>query len=241
MRFVWIIAVSLLSACSNDDRAPASPAKAASATAATDVSKIAPRQPTEMEKRESEEIAKSENLVERRGKVLSLHLQSGKAIELASSEACEDYESCRSYTYRGLIADKQFYWVLVGYYEGGESLLISRNTGEQVDTIRDPHVSPDGKFIVSASDAEAYEDPGVFLWEIVDGALVSRVHFIPEDYQLFNFTRWVDANNVELVKTARPPKGECPEGKLAHYSMTLVKENGKWILRAAAGKGECFQ
>lgn len=247
MRMVLAVAVSILSACSGETPSaapPVSPKHVAVASAmmvgASSISQTAPHQ-TASQKQEADEIAKSDNLVERNGRMLVLRLQSGKTLELVDSEACENYEGCRVYTYRGLVADKQFYWVLLGYYEGGESLLISRNTGEQVDTIRDPHVSPDGKFIVSASDAEAYEDSGVFLWEIVGGTLVSRFSFVPKDYQLFNFARWVDANNVELVKTAWPPKGECPEGKLAEFSMKLVEKNGKWILEATSDKGKCFQ
>lgn len=241
MRLVMAVAVSILSACSGETPSVAQPALPQLVTAAVSMPVTASSvSQAASQNQEADEIARSEYLVERDGKKLTLRLQSGKALELVDSKDCEDAETCRSYVYRGWIADKQFFWVLVNFYEGGQSLLISRKTGEQVDTIRDPNLSPDGKFIFSASDAEAYEDPGVFLWEIVDGALVSRFHFIPEDYQLFNFTRWIDANSVELTKTAWPPKGECPEGKLAQYPMMLVKEDVKWILKAASEKGKCF-
>ncbi len=231
MRETLAVVALILSGCSDNEPSVAPPASP---------KPVSQAQQTESQKQEAAEIAKSESLVERNGKKLTLHLQSGKALELVDSDGCEDYESCHSYTYRGLFADKRFFWVLVNFYEGSQSLLISRETGEQVDTIRDPHASPDGKFIMSASDAEAYEDPGVFLWEINKGVLVSRFRFVPADYQLFSFGRWADPNKVELKKIAWPPKGVCPESTLAEYSVALVQTNGEWKLEAISDQGKCL-
>lgn len=235
-RLLMMIALTI-AACSEQD-APSSEGQPLGTSAPLAASAVV--QQTESRKQEAEEITKSEHLVERDGKKLTIHLQSGKTLELVDSEACEDYESCRSYIYRGLIADKQFFWVIVGFYEGSQSLLISKETGEQIDTIRDPHVSPDGKFIISASDAEAYEDPGVFLWGINKGSLVSRFNFVPADYQLFNFVRWKDSTKVDLKKTVWPPKGVCPENTLAEYSVALVQTNGEWKLEALSDQGKCL-
>lgn len=240
MRIFMAFAFCILSACSEKEHsaAPVVPPMKAPASAA---SQAAPRELSELEKHESDEIAKSENLVERKGKTLSLHLQSGKVIELTNVETCENYESCTFYTYRGLIADRQFFLVNADYYEGGSVFVISRKTGEQVDTVDDPHVSPDGKFIVSASEYEAFRDAGVFLWEIVDGTLVSRFRYAPDDYQLFRFISWIGTTNVELIKTTQPPAGLCPEGTPAEYSMRLVAIKETWALEAASDKGKCYQ
>ena len=134
---------------------------AAMPVAASAVAPTLPQQLTELEKHEPDEIAKSENLVERKGKILSLRLLSGQMLNLTNLETCDVYENCLFYTYRGLVANKQFFLVNAAYYEGGGIFLISRKTGEQVDVIDDPHVSPDGKFIVSASDADAFIEAGV--------------------------------------------------------------------------------
>lgn len=248
MRTFMAIVFCMLSACSEKEHSetpiarPQSMVAAASMPiAASAASTSAPRELSALEKQEPDEIAKSEGLVERQEKTLLLHLLSEKTLELINNEACGEDDSCTFYTYRGLIADKQFFLVNADYYEGGSVFVISRKTGEQVDTIDDPHVSPDGKFVVSASESDAYSDAGVFLWEIVDGALMSRLHFVAHDYQLYRFIRWIDVNNVELVKTAWPPKGECPEGKLAEFSMKLVARNGTWTLEATSDKGKCLQ
>lgn len=247
MRIAMAFAFCILGACSDKEHstAPLVPPQsmvvaAPSPTTASTVSQTSPRELTELEKQEPGEIAKSENLVDRKGKTLSLHLLSGKVLELSNLETCDIYENCLFYTYRGLVADKQFFLVNAAYYEGGSVLLISRKTGEQVDAISEPHVSPDGRFIVSASDADAHADAGVFLWEISEGALISQFHFVPTDYQLYKFIRWIDPNKVELLKTVWPPKDLCPENTLAEYSMALVAKNRAWALEAASDKGKCL-
>ena len=237
----------MLGACSDKEHstahlAPPQPrvVAASAPTTASAVSQAVPRELTELEKHEPDEIAKSENLVERKGKTLALRLLSGKVLELTNLETCDVYEDCLFYTYRGLVADKQFFLVNAAYYEGGSVFVISRKTGELVDAINDPHVSPNGKFVVSASDYEAFRDAGVFLWEISDGALISRFYFAPTDYQLYKFIGWVDPHKVELLKTAWASEDTCPENTLAEYLMVLVSKNGTWTLEAASDKGKCL-
>lgn len=243
MRIIMTVAIFLiLTACSEQERA-SSPAVApiqSMVIAASSVAATRPRELTEFEKHESTEIANSEGLVSRAGKTLSLHLLSGKMLELNNLETCEAYEDCLFYTYRGLVADKQFFLVDASFYEGGETQLISRKNGEDVDTVDDPHVSPDGRFVVAASDHEAYSDAGVFLWEIADGVLVSRLHFVPSEYELFKFIRWIDSDTVELVKTAHTPEGLCSENTLAEYQVQLVRNNNEWLLKVISDKGKCL-
>jgi hypothetical protein len=248
MRIAMAFVFCLLSACSEKEHsvAPVVPLQSVGGTAsqqtiASATSQSAPRELSELGKHEPDEITESENLVERKEKTLSFQLLSGKVIELTNIESCENYENCVFYTYRGLIADKQFFLVNADYYEGGSVFVISRKTGEKVDTVDDPHVSPDGKYIVSASEYEAFRDAGVFLWEIVDGTLVSRFHYAPDDYQLFRFISWIDTNNVELIKTTQPPVGLCPKGTPAEYSMKLVANKGTWTLGAVSDNGKCYQ
>jgi len=244
MRIIMTVAIFLiLTACSEQERA-SSPAVApiqSMVIAASSVAAIRPRELTEFEKHESTEIANSEGLVSRAGKTLSLHLLSGKMLELNNLETCEAYEDCLFYTYRGLVADKQFFLVDASFYEGGETQLISRKNGEDVDTVDDPHVSPDGRFVVAASDHEAYSDAGVFLWEIEDGVLVSRLHFVPSEYELFKFIRWIDSDKVELIKTAHPLEGLCPENTQVEYRVELVKNKDGWTIETMSDKGKCLE
>ena len=246
-RIIIAFAFCILSACSDKEQssvplAPPQPMEVAASTspATTATPQIVPRELTELERNEPGEIEKSENLVARKGQALSLRLLSGKWLYLTNLETCDVYENCLFYTYRGLVVDKQFFLVNATYYEGGSVFIISRKTGEQVDVINDPHISPDGRYIASANDAEAHDDAGVFLWEISDGVLISRFHFVPTDYQLYKFIRWIDPHKVELLKTAWPSNDLCPENTLAEYLMILGEKNGTWTLEAAPDKGRCL-
>jgi hypothetical protein len=243
MRIIMMVAIfSILTACSEHELA-SSPAVApiqSMVVAASSVAATTPRELSEFEKHETDEIANSEGLVSRVGKTLSLHLLSGKVLALNNLETCEAYEDCLFYTYRGLVADKQFFLVDVSFYEGGETLLISRKNGEDVDTVETPHLSPDGRFIISASDHEAYSDPGVFLWEVVDGVLVSRFNFVPSEYELFKFIRWIDSDKVELIKTSHPLEGLCPENTQVEYQVQLVKNTDGWAMETMSDKGKCL-
>src|ERR1035438_3719927 len=80
---------------------------AAMPVAASAVAPTLPQQLTELEKHEPDEIAKSENLVERKGKILSLRLLSGQMLNLTNLETCDVYENCLFYTYRGLVRSEE--------------------------------------------------------------------------------------------------------------------------------------
>ncbi|MFM9912576.1 MAG: hypothetical protein ACKVN9_03490 [Methylophilaceae bacterium] len=181
--------------------------------------------------------SKNSSLVQRDGKILSLKLSSGKHITLLNRESCETSNDCIYYWYRGLIAGKQFYWVTVGYYEGQTNLLISRKDGKQYDVIDEPHVSPNGNFVVSASAAEAYSPSGVFLWEIRNNSLIKRFFFEPPPTQLglYRFSRWSNARIVELIKVTHAPDGfyseDCPSSfSLIEFPVHLVFKQGRWKL-----------
>lgn len=164
-------------------------------------------------------------------------------LDLADSEKCEHYESCRVNTYRGLIADKQLYWISSALYEGGGDSVISRKSGQSVYVTSKPYVSPDNRFVVSASEDLAFELAGVWLWEVKDGELVSKYKFETEEHQLFRFVRWIDSRKIELIKITIAPEGMCPENKLlteAEYTVELSEKNGDWVLESISDVGKCF-
>ena len=179
--------------------------------------------------------SKNSSPVQRDGKILSLKLSSGKHITLLNRESCDDDHDCIYYLYRGLLASKQFYWVEVDYYTGQTNLLISRKDGKQYDVIDVPHVSPDGRFVVSASAAAALSPSGVFLWEIRNGALIKKFYFEPQEYGLYRFSRWNGSKVVELTKIAHAPDGfyseQCPvNSPLVEFPVRLIKKKNLWKL-----------
>lgn len=244
---MWRLAITalvLLEACSDTDHSDtatrradvvASPAasKLSTTLAAPASVPTVRRKPSEVEKREPSELAKSENFAERNGEILLLHLESGRSVSLLNRDSCDSFENCLIYVYRGLLADKQFFLVDARFYEGGRTLLFSRKTGEQFDIKGEPNLSPNGKFIVVASDDEL-GDPGVYLWEISNGILIQRFGFNPSEYQLYKFTRWVGSDTVEMIKTTWA-RDICPNS-LVEFPVQLVAQNGVWRLEGALEK-----
>ena len=100
----------------------------------------------------------------------------------------------------------------------------------------EPHISPDGKHVASASPAEAYNTNGVFLWEVRNGSLVQRFHFEPSDYALYRFSRWNGPNVVELMKFTNAAKDICPKSSHMEVSVRLVAEKGTWRLDETPNK-----
>ena len=176
---------------------------------------------------EPKELANSAGLAERKEGTIFLHLISGKSITLKNN-SCDKVEECVEYVFRGLVADKQFFLVDEYYYEGGTTLLFSRNTGEKYDIIDNPIVSLDGKYIVVASEREDGH-AGAYLWEINDGILISRFKYAPSEYELFRFNRWVDSTKVEMTKLMWA-RDFCPDS-LVVFPVTLdLNKDNKWLL-----------
>lgn len=244
---MWILAIAVLAflgACSDKDQSDseskrtdigASPSASRPSTnlAASAPEATGQHEPSELEKHEPIELAKSENFAARNGQTLVLHLESGKSIDLLNLDSCNSYENCLVYVYRGLIADKQFFLVNANLYEGGTTLLFSRKTGEKYAIIGEPNVSPNGKYIVAASDDEG-GDPGVYLWEIGNGLLIQRFNFEPSEYQLYRFTRWVGSDKVEMIKTMWA-RDICPKSPV-EFPVQLVAQKGAWKLEGAMEK-----
>ncbi|MBU1424188.1 MAG: hypothetical protein KKH12_05180 [Gammaproteobacteria bacterium] len=242
-RIPTVLFMCILGACSGKEHEAEkvkSDKMQVSSKVATSGNQPALSEPGMTEGKESDAIANSGGIVERKEQLLLLHLSSGKMKELRDEGDCKSYENCKRYVYRGLVADKQFFLITVGLYEGGGTLLYSRKTGEEVDVFSTPHVSPDGRFVVSASEAEAYGDAGVFLWEVRDGALVTRFSYVPSEYQLFRFVRWTDSAKVEMIKTTWPPKDLCATRTLAEYQMELIAKGDEWVLEAKPQAGKCL-
>lgn len=193
-----------------------------------------------IKKLEDGEIAKGQGSVIRKGLTLELQLAGGKSLQLIDKQDCDFDANCLHYVYRGAVAEGQFYRVDAAYYEGYAVFLISKKTGEQIDVYRDPHLSQDGKYLVTASDEEAFGDPGVFLWKISDGVMLPHFRFVSEDYQLFQFKSWEGTEKINLRKIAWPPQGVCKEGVLAEYQMNLSQQDGKWSLMQTSDQAKCL-
>ncbi|MCX7176149.1 MAG: hypothetical protein NT159_19935 [Proteobacteria bacterium] len=198
-----------------------------------------------IEQREALAIATSGDVAQRKGKLLTLQLASGDLVKLADGNSCSGSNDCHSYAYVGLLGNKQFVVVEERFYEGGNTLLISRQTGAQYNVHAEPHLSPNGKYIVSASEAEAYNSPGVYLWEVRNGGLIGRYLYEPTNYELYRFSRWKGSNEVQLIRTTHAEKHGCPDNTLVELTVRLVARRSGWELengtRTVRSTKDCFQ
>ena len=102
-------------------------------------------------------LAELHGIARRAGKKLLLKLDSGSTKLFTSTDDCETVgESCVDTSLVGYLPLKHLFVVLERRYEGFNSIVVSRRTGD-VFRIADgvPHFSPDGKrFVVVAFDEQ---------------------------------------------------------------------------------------
>jgi hypothetical protein len=195
-----------------------------------------------IKKQEAGELLKSQGAATREGLVLKLQLASGKPLQLTDKPNCESDADCLHHVYRGTVADGQFYWVEVAYYEGSTVLLIAKKTGEQVDVSAEPHLSPDGKYLVTISgegDMAYGGDPSILLWEITDGEMKSSFKLSPEGVYYFQFENWDGSEKINLKAIKDPPEGLCKKYELAEYPMTLLRQHDRWAFQPGSEPPKC--
>lgn len=179
-------------------------------------------------------IERDAPLVIRQGRTLRLTLESGKTLDLVNSEQCESYETCQIHEYGGLLIDQKFFYVETRLYEGSYYALYSRVSGESTRIYDVPHVSPDGKFVVTASASEAHDDSGVFIWEVRDRLLVQRHAQDHATNLLYRFIRWDGPRRVALERTDFPTDGACKGGSLQVPVYAVLEEGEFWKLETEA-------
>jgi hypothetical protein len=130
----------------------------------------------------------------------------------------------------GLSPDRQFFVVKLRLWEGSNVYWVSRSTGVKYEVYAEPHISPDGKNIVTAMPSEAYDINGVFLWEIRGGGLTKKFHLEPTEYALYSFVRWLRPDAVKLKKITRADKAACPRKQFMEIPVRLVQGGAQWKL-----------
>lgn len=188
---------------------------------------------------EEQRIAQSRGLASRTDKALSLTLLSKKKLAFYDSESCDVPADCVVYTYKGTLAKNQFFIVEAGYYEGGTIFIISRQTGAKYEIFDDPHLSPDGRYILASPASEAtWGENGIYLWRIQNGGLVKEFGYEPSEYALYEFIKWINPHTALLEKTMHADKISC-DG-LAAIQVTFAKKNNVWELQDNVHSMRCL-
>lgn len=235
-RFMALLVAAMLgNACSDRAAGPTNQNSATSSSASnTGLQKKTPKNAqvrfsAEVDQQEKRAIEESASLASREVKTLKLNLQSGKTLELTDSDDCENPETCKIHVYRGLVAGQQFFNVMTQFYEGSQNTLISRKSGKVVEIFGDAHVSPDGKFIATASEADGYDQGGAFLWEISQsGELIQRHAQDSATNLSHRFLRWDGSNSVELLRIDYGDEKRCVGGTLQMPVKMVIGSGEFW-------------
>jgi hypothetical protein len=169
-------------------------------------------------------------IAKRKGKTLSLSLNTKNSTTFETVDTCAGPGDCVSYRLVGLSPDRNFFVVKASAWESSTLYWVSRSTGVKHEVYAEPHLSPDRRHIITANPSEFGGTNGVFLWEINDGKLAEKFHFEPTEYALYSFVRWLNPNTVELEKYMRADKAVCPETSSMKFPVRLVLEDGLWKL-----------
>ena len=180
--------------------------------------------------REAQALQELATIAKRKGRTLSLSLNVKGSVDFHTVDTCKGPDDCEIYHLVGISPDRQFFVVKQSLWEGDNVFWVSRSNGVKYEVYAEPHISPDGKNIVTAIPSEAYNINGVFLWKINGVALEKRFHFEPTEYALYSFTRWLNRDAVELKKFAYADISVCAGKQFMEVPVRLVRKGTQWEL-----------
>ncbi|RZL39825.1 MAG: hypothetical protein EOP35_02740 [Rubrivivax sp.] len=164
----------------------------------------------------------------------------GRSGDMAAFESVHPHEGTvgeagyTDYRYAGTLTGGRFHIVTVAYYEGDSFWLVSADSARKTEVFAEPHLSPDGRFIVAASASDAHNINGVFIWEATPGGLTERLRHEPQAYALHEFVRWRDDGSIELSRTSLGDGQHCDRSKLMLSTVRLARGGNAWRFGAAS-------
>ena len=117
----------------------------------------------------------------------------------------------------------------MGYYEGGEWLLVSQLDGKEQQIVGPPGYSPGKKWLASANWNEGPGGDSNNGIDIVPADLNSNgpaFHYRPNDYELWQFVRWDGDDRLLLKVTYYEQNGTARE--LVTLPAEVVLRYGEW-------------
>ncbi|OON65293.1 hypothetical protein [Hymenobacter sp. CRA2] len=132
-----------------------------------------------------------------------------------------DCDSATSYLYLGTLPQSDYWLVEVGYYEGGDYLLVHQRTGHRVLVDDYPSFSPSGRRIVSAANAyqDIYQTDGLSVWQL-DAAGRPQLAWRRNAAWTPEGLHWADDHTL-LIKASKPDD----EGtRFTHYYRLRLPE-----------------
>lgn len=163
--------------------------------------------------------------INRTGQTLTIPIRPSYAIALTDKTGPQDGDWA-SYFYVGYISEIRRHHVLVGYYEGGDHLLIEAETGEITVMRYAPVLSPDHKWLVAAGSAfgSAFT---LQVWQVKDSRLNLETDLTIDNTQEMQAKRfaWNSPTEIEI---------ELTNSAAQHpIALTIGRDVDRWVVSQA--------
>jgi hypothetical protein len=158
---------------------------------------------------------------------LFVKLKNGKYKKLINNRE-EDGNSFIIFNYRNKLKDLPFHYFDINYYEGTQVLLVDERNGNEYYINDEPKVSPDNKFIATASfDLDASYNPNELnIWRIDPDSLSLVFSIKPNDWGPSNI-KWINNSSFNFAKNISSMTGEDS----ALYIQKIELLNNTWELK----------
>ncbi len=174
----------------------------------------------------------------RNGANLTLKLENGRQITLRNHEkecfTLDHVDRCRVFHLEAHLPTRHLFVAHVGYYEGGDYLLIDDQTGSQTVVSAEPQFGPDADLVLVIDDDEAYgSGKELQIWRRSGGRFVSEWVWEPTDESHhIDVVRWVTASKIILNFHTLEWLGHPAR----HWPATLEKHVDGWRLDMNAAR-----
>ncbi|MFY7825966.1 MAG: hypothetical protein ACOVQ4_02515 [Flectobacillus sp.] len=126
------------------------------------------------------------------------NIEGNKKLILSSNDN-EESDDFVIYEFLGSVKNLPYWVFKVNYYEGGSFLLVNKDTGEKVDLVSPPIISPDQKWLISVSSdlIAEYDYNGFVLLEIKDQKIIKRAEVALKTKGIED-AKWIDNNTLSI-------------------------------------------
>ena len=123
----------------------------------------------------------------------------GKEKLVLSGNDNEGFDSFVVYECLGSVKNLPYWFFKVNFYEGGSFLLVNKNTGEKIDLVSPPIISPDQKWLISVSSdlIAEYDYNGFVLLEIKDQKIIKRAEIALKTKGIED-AKWINNNTLSI-------------------------------------------
>lgn len=123
----------------------------------------------------------------------------GKEKLVLSGNDNEESDNFVIYECLGSVKNLPYWLFKVNFYEGGMFTLVNKNTGEKIDLVSPPIISPDQKWLISVSSdlIAEYNFNGFVLLEIKDQKIIKQAEITLKTKGIED-AKWINHNTLMI-------------------------------------------